>query len=39
MVADGRLTVPISATFPLDSATDALAAFASGKQGKIVVTP
>jgi NADPH:quinone reductase-like Zn-dependent oxidoreductase len=37
-VASGRLTVPVAATYPLDRAGDALAAFeAGGKLGKIVV--
>jgi NADPH:quinone reductase-like Zn-dependent oxidoreductase len=37
-VASGQLTVPVSATFPLEKARDALAGFGSGKLGKIVVT-
>jgi NADPH:quinone reductase-like Zn-dependent oxidoreductase len=37
-VAGGKLTVPIAGTHPLADATDALAAFGSGKLGKIVVT-
>jgi NADPH:quinone reductase-like Zn-dependent oxidoreductase len=38
LVADGRLIVPIAATFPLEKAAEALAAFTTGKQGKLVVT-
>jgi NADPH:quinone reductase-like Zn-dependent oxidoreductase len=38
LVADGRLIVPIAATFPLENAAEALAAFTSGKHGKLVVT-
>ena len=38
-VAGGRLQVPVAATYPLASATEALSAFGSGKLGKIVVTP
>jgi NADPH:quinone reductase-like Zn-dependent oxidoreductase len=38
-VAGGRLHVPVAATYPLASATEALSAFGSGKLGKIVVTP
>jgi NADPH:quinone reductase-like Zn-dependent oxidoreductase len=37
-VATGTLTVTIAATFPLNRAGDALAAFGSSKVGKIVVT-
>jgi NADPH:quinone reductase-like Zn-dependent oxidoreductase len=36
-VAAGRLEVPVAATFPLEKATDALAAFSGPKVGKIVV--
>ncbi|MDT4922662.1 MAG: hypothetical protein QOG01_375 [Pseudonocardiales bacterium] len=38
-VAAGRLAVPVAATYPLEKAADALAAFGGGKLGKIVVTP
>jgi NADPH:quinone reductase-like Zn-dependent oxidoreductase len=37
-VADGTLVSPVGATYPLDEAADALAAFAGHKQGKLVVT-
>jgi NADPH:quinone reductase-like Zn-dependent oxidoreductase len=37
-VAGGKLTVPIAGTRPLADAADALAAFGSGKLGKLVVT-
>jgi NADPH:quinone reductase len=36
--AAGRLTVPVSATYPLDQTAAALGKFGSGKLGKIVVT-
>jgi NADPH:quinone reductase-like Zn-dependent oxidoreductase len=38
MVADGRLVVPVAATVPLDDAAQALAKFAAGKLGKVVIT-
>ncbi|HEV2529138.1 MAG TPA: NADP-dependent oxidoreductase [Thermomicrobiales bacterium] len=37
-VASGTLTVPIAATFSLDQAADAFAAFAENKVGKIAVS-
>jgi NADPH:quinone reductase-like Zn-dependent oxidoreductase len=37
-VAAGKLVVPIAATYPLEKAADALAAFSGSKVGKIVVT-
>jgi NADPH:quinone reductase-like Zn-dependent oxidoreductase len=37
-VAEGRLTVAVHGTYPLDQAADALAAFGGGKLGKLVVT-
>jgi NADPH:quinone reductase len=38
-VADGKLTVPVDSTFPLERVADAYAAFAQGgKVGKIVLT-
>lgn len=40
LVAAGTITVPVTATFPLDRAADAYAAFkAGGKLGKIILTP
>jgi NADPH:quinone reductase-like Zn-dependent oxidoreductase len=36
-IADGTLVVPIAATFSLDAATQALAAFGAHKLGKLVV--
>lgn len=37
-IGDGTLVVPIAATFPLDAASEALAAFGGHKLGKLVVT-
>jgi NADPH:quinone reductase len=37
-IGDGTLVVPIAATFSLDDATQALAAFGAHKLGKLVVT-
>jgi NADPH:quinone reductase-like Zn-dependent oxidoreductase len=37
-VAEGRLTVAVHGTYPLDQAADALAAFGGSKLGKLVVT-
>jgi NADPH:quinone reductase-like Zn-dependent oxidoreductase len=37
-IAEGRLAASVQRTYPLAEATDALAAFAGGKLGKIVVT-
>lgn len=37
-IADGKLTVPVAASYPLEKATDALDGFGAGKLGKIVVT-
>jgi NADPH:quinone reductase-like Zn-dependent oxidoreductase len=38
-VVSGRLSVPVTAEYPLAEAAQALTAFAGGKLGKIVVTP
>ena len=38
LVAAGRLVVPVAATYPLEDAADAVAAFAQPKLGKVVVT-
>ncbi len=39
LLIDGRLTIPIHATYPLDQIADALAAAGEGERdGKIVVT-
>jgi NADPH:quinone reductase-like Zn-dependent oxidoreductase len=37
-IADGTLVVPIAATYPLDQATQAFAAFGAHKLGKLVIT-
>ncbi|ELP62565.1 NADP-dependent oxidoreductase [Streptomyces turgidiscabies] len=37
-VASGALRVPVTATFPLDQATEAFAAFGAGTPGKITVS-
>jgi NADPH:quinone reductase len=40
LLADGRIRVPVEATFPLDKAQDAYERFAAGgKFGKIVIVP
>lgn len=40
LLEDGRVRVPVAATFTLDAAADAYAAFAAGgKFGKLVLTP
>jgi NADPH:quinone reductase len=40
LVADGRLTIPVAATFPLDAAQEAYDRFAAGgKLGKLVLLP
>jgi NADPH:quinone reductase-like Zn-dependent oxidoreductase len=37
-VADGKLTVPVARTYPLDEVPTAFDAFTSGTRGKIAVT-
>ena len=37
-VADGRLSIEVQATYPLEDAASALAAFAAGARGKLVLT-
>jgi NADPH:quinone reductase len=40
MLADGRLTVPVEETFPLERAQEAYERFAAGgKFGKLVIVP
>ena len=40
LLADGRISVPVHETFPLDRAQEAYEAFAAGgKFGKIVLLP
>jgi NADPH:quinone reductase-like Zn-dependent oxidoreductase len=40
LLEEGRLVVPVHATYPLDEAQEAYDAFAAGgKFGKIVLTP
>jgi NADPH:quinone reductase-like Zn-dependent oxidoreductase len=38
LAADGKLTVPVARTYPLDEAPTAFDAFTSGTRGKIAVT-
>ena len=39
LLANGRIRVPVEATFPLEQAQDAYERFAGGKFGKIVIVP